>query len=139
MSAARPAVTVTRHEYFFLDPIVSSSLEYAPMSRPSSNQPTDGELEILRILWHTGPAELGQVRAALLERRDVALTTVATMLKVMLDKGLVTRTQGERSWLWRAKLSQKSASARMVGKVLSNVFDGSASKLVAHLLEDGKL
>ena len=109
------------------------------MPRPPSDQPTDGELEILRILWSTGPAELGQIRAALLEHREVALTTVATMLKVMLDKGLVTRTQGARSWLWKARLSQKSASTRMVGKILSGVFDGSASKLVAHLLEDGKL
>jgi predicted transcriptional regulator len=111
------------------------------MSRPKSQQPTDGELEILRILWEIGPAELGQVRSALLSQRDrdIALTTVATMLKVMLDKGLVSRARGERSWVWSAKLSRRSTTRGLIGKILSNVFEGSASKLVMHLIEDGKL
>jgi predicted transcriptional regulator len=113
------------------------------MPRPKSSQPTDGELEILRILWEIGPAELGQIRAALLAHRnadrDIALTTVATMLKVMLDKGLVTRARGERSWLWSARASRQKTTRGMIGKILSNVFEGSASKLVMHLIEDGKL
>ena len=111
------------------------------MPRPKSQQPTDGELEILRILWEIGPAELGPVRAALLagRDRDIALTTVATMLKVMLDKGLVTRAKGERAWLWSAKATRKNTTRGMIGKFLSTVFEGSASKLVMHLIEDGKL
>jgi predicted transcriptional regulator len=113
------------------------------MPRPKSQQPTDGELEILRVLWDSsgGAAELGQIRAALLQQRDrdIALTTVATMLKVMLDKGLVTRTRGERSWLWSAKVTRRNATRGMIRKVLSNVFEGSASKLVMHLIEDGRL
>ena len=111
------------------------------MPRPKSQQPTDVELEILRVLWEIGPAELGQVRAALLASRDrdIALTTVATMLKVMLDKGLVARARGERAWLWSAKATRKNTTRGMLGKILSTVFEGSASKLVMHLIEDGKL
>jgi predicted transcriptional regulator len=111
------------------------------MARPKNQQPTDGELEILRVLWAAGPAELGQVHAALLAQRDrdMALTTVATMLKVMLDKGLVTRAKGERSWLWSAKVTRRNATRGLIRKVLSNVFEGSASKLVMHLIEDGRL
>jgi BlaI family penicillinase repressor len=109
--------------------------------RPRSDQPTDTELQILRILWETGPAELGQVRAALLRERDrdMALTTVATMLQIMLDKGLVTRAQGERSWLWSANVTRRNTTRGLIRKILSNVFEGSASKLVMHLIEDGKL
>jgi BlaI family penicillinase repressor len=114
------------------------------MARPKSQQPTDGELEILRVLWDAGPTELGQVRAALLDRRgrDIALTTVATMLKVMLDKGLVTRRAKAADagpWLWSAKVSRHTATRGMLRKILSNVFEGSASKLVVHLIEDGRL
>ena len=61
------------------------------MARPPSKQPTDGELEILKILWDLGPAGLGQIHAVLHERRGVAITTVATMLKMMLAKELVER------------------------------------------------
>jgi BlaI family penicillinase repressor len=109
------------------------------MARPKNQQPTDGELEILRVLWAIGPAELGQVHAALLQQREIALTTVATMLKVMLDKTLVTRAKGERSWLWSAKVTRRNATRGLIRKVLSNVFEGSASKLVMHLIEDGRL
>ena len=52
------------------------------MARPPSKQPADGELEILKILWETGPAGLGQIHTVLQERRGVATTTVATMLKM---------------------------------------------------------
>src|SRR5947208_2254095 len=100
------------------------------MARPRSQQPTDGELEILRVLWDAGPAELGQIRAALLDSRgrDIALTTVATMLKVMLDKGLVTRRAKNDGgpWLWSAKVSRDTATRGLLRKILSNVFEGSA-------------
>lgn len=109
------------------------------MPRPANTQPTDGELEILRILWQIGPAELGQIRAELLKDRQVAPTTVATMLKVMLDKGLVARQAGPRSSLWKARVTRESASTGMLGKLLDSIFDGSAKNLVAHLIEDGQL
>lgn len=109
------------------------------MARPASAQPTDGELEILKVLWPSGPVPLGQVCAALRRNRPVAPTTVATMLQVMLGKGLVKRTRGTRSFLWSAKVSQEAAASRLLSKVLDHVFDGSAQRLVAHLLDEGKL
>src|SRR4051812_1656871 len=61
------------------------------MARPPSVQPTEGELEILKVLWEAGPSGLRQVCAGLRAHRPVATTTVATMLKVMQEKGLVER------------------------------------------------
>ena len=109
------------------------------MARPPSNQPTDRELEILKILWETGPAELGQLRSSLQKNRPVATTTVATMLKVMLGKRLVQRRDGSGGYLWSARVSRKAAASRLTGKLLEHVFDGSAQRLVAHLFEEGKL
>lgn len=109
------------------------------MARPASTQPTDGELAILKALWSSGSAPLGQVCAALRRQRPVATTTVATMLQVMLAKGLVKRSRGDRGYMWSAKVSQEAAASRLVNKVLDHVFDGSAQRLVAHLLDDGKL
>jgi BlaI family transcriptional regulator, penicillinase repressor len=109
------------------------------VARPTSTQPTDGELEILKVLWPSGPVPLGQVCAALRGLRPVATTTVATMLQVMRGKGLVKRTRGPRGFLWSAEVSQEAAASRLLGKVLDHVFDGSAQRLVAHLLDEGKL
>ncbi len=109
------------------------------MARPPSRQPTDGELEILKVLWEAGPAGLGQVHAVLQERRGVAITTVATMLKMMLAKELVQRDDGPRGYLWTARVSRKAAVSGLLGKLVHHVFDGSARRLVAHLIQEGDL
>jgi len=109
------------------------------MARTASSHPTDGELEILRVLWDRGPAPLGEICDALRRRRDVATTTVATMLRIMLDKGLVRRKRADRGHRWSAAVTHAAAARSMVGKLLDGVFDGSASRLVSHLVENGKL
>ena len=109
------------------------------MARPASQHPTDGELEILRVLWGRGAASLSEVCDALRQERVVATTTVATMLRVMLDKGLVRRKQAARSYQWSAAVTHAAAARSMVGKLVDGVFAGSAQRLVAHLVEGGKL
>jgi BlaI family transcriptional regulator, penicillinase repressor len=109
------------------------------MARPPSKQPTDGELEILKILWESGPVGLGQIHALLHERRGVAITTVATMLKLMLAKEMVEREEGPRGFLWSARVSRKAAVSSLLGKLVQHVFDGSARRLVAHLIQEGDL
>jgi predicted transcriptional regulator len=109
------------------------------MARPASSHPTDGELEILRVLWDRGPATLGEICETLRRERDVATTTVATMLRVMLDKRLVKRKQAGRAAQWSAAVSREAAARSMVGKLVDGIFDGSAGLLVAHLVEGGKL
>ncbi len=109
------------------------------MARPASLHPTDVELEILRVLWEQESATLGEVCAALRRERQVATTTVATMLGVMLEKGLVRRKKAARGHQWSAAVTHAAAAKGMVGKLVDGVFDGSASRLVTHLVEGGKL
>jgi predicted transcriptional regulator len=115
--------------------------EESPMARPASTQPTEGELEILKVLWERGPCGLKQVCDGLRRARPVATTTVATMLKVMQEKGLVERGEGEgaRGSLYSAAVSREAASAGLVRRLVDMVFDGSARRLVAHMLENEKL
>lgn len=109
------------------------------MARPPSTQPTDAELEILKVLWEQGPAGLGQVHTAIQERRQVALTTIATTLKTMLGKGLVERKDGARGYVWAAVATRRSTATNLVGKLVQHVFDGSARRLIAHLIQEGAL
>jgi predicted transcriptional regulator len=109
------------------------------MARRASQHPTDGELEILRVLWERGPLSLGDVCESLRRERDVATTTVATMLRVMLEKGLVRRKGASRGHQWSAAVTQSATARSMVGKLVDGVFDGSAGRLAAHLVEAGKL
>ena len=109
------------------------------MSRRPSNQPTDGELEILRLLWDLGPLGLGQICQGIRQQRQVATTTVATVLKVMLDKGLVERNSEARPYVWRALATRERTMRGLVGRLLDQAFDGSAQRLVTHLIQDGRI
>ena len=109
------------------------------MPRPPSTHPTDGELEILRVLWTAGPTSLSTLCDTLREERDVATTTIATMLRVMSVKGLVKRQGSGRGAQWSATITQKKAARTMVSKLVDHVFEGSADLLAAHLIEGGQL
>jgi BlaI family transcriptional regulator, penicillinase repressor len=109
------------------------------MARPPNAHPTDGELELLQVLWQAGPCTLGQVCKTLRLQRPVATTTVATILKVMLDKRLVRRKRTPQGYLWSARTTQRNTASGMVRKLVDSVFDGSAQRLVAHLLESHQL
>jgi predicted transcriptional regulator len=109
------------------------------MPRPTTTHPTDGELEILDVLWRGGPLLLGDVCSALRQHRDVATTTVATMLRVMHEKRLVRRKKGKRGYEWSAAVTPDDAARGLIGKLVDRVFDGSALRLAAHLVEAGQL
>jgi BlaI family penicillinase repressor len=109
------------------------------MPRPASLHPTDGELEILRVLWASGPSSLSALCEELRKEREVAATTAATMLRVMSDKKLVKRTGSGRGATWAAAVSQQKTERGMVRRMVDRVFDGAADRLVAHLVEGGQL
>ena len=90
------------------------------MARQQSKHPTDTELEIPQVLWDHGPCSLGSICEAMRENREVATTTVSTMLKVMDAKGLVRRkdAKGQRGSLWAAAVTRKKAARGMVGSLL---------------------
>ncbi len=109
------------------------------MARPASVHPTDGELEILNILWSEGATSLSVLCEQLRRQRDVATTTVATMLRVMLDKRLVRRKGAGRGAVWVAVVTHRTAAQGMVTKLVEGLFDGSANRLAMHLVEGDQL
>ena len=109
------------------------------MPRRAAVHPTDAELAVLQVLWNAGPASLGQIHDALNAQRPAAKTTVATVLGVMLEKKLVKRTDGPRGYLWSAAVTRNDAASGIVTKLLDFIFDGSAQRMVAHLVEEGEL
>lgn len=109
------------------------------MPRPRSLHPTDGELQILHVLWENGPSPLSAICEQLRQQREVATTTVATMLRVMLDKDLVKRQGAGRGAQWLAAVTRDSTAQGMVGKLVDHLFDGAADRLAAHLVEGGQL
>ena len=96
------------------------------------------ELEIMNVLWDAGPANV-QIVQARLQGRNLAYTTVQTMLNVLHRKGKVKRVLKDRAYIYRPVLSRPRAVRQAVGEVLERFFGGSADSLVLNLLETRQL
>ena len=96
------------------------------------------ELEIMTVLWEHGSANVQTVQDGL-RGRDLAYTTVQTMLNVLHRKGRVKRKLKDRAFIYRPVLSRQGAVRQAVGEVLDRFFAGSADSLVLNLLETRQL
>jgi len=109
------------------------------MARPASRHPTELELEILKVLWRQGPLTGRQVRDALVPFRDLAYTSVMTVMKIMTQKGYLRREKSPAGYLYRPCVAEEDVGRRMVGDLIERVFDGSAAALMLNLLETKNL
>lgn len=108
------------------------------MARSVSSQPTEVELQILRILWQSGGSTARQVHNELTELKGTTYSTTVKMLSVMLEKGLVKRDESISPQMYRAASSQKFTQKKMLGDLIEKVYDGSALSLVLQALSSGK-
>ena len=107
--------------------------------RKNPEQPlTPLELAIMKILWETGPANVQTVQAHMRDR-ELAYTTVQTMLNVLHRKGKVKRQLKDRAYLYRPVLSRQKAVTQAVGEMLDRFFGGSADGLLLNLVETRQL
>jgi BlaI family penicillinase repressor len=105
------------------------------MPRPKHRHPTPGELEVLKILWDGGPSTVREVMNVLNETRRRAYTSVMSLLNVMTEKGLLSRQSRGRAFLYRANVAREKTLGQMVEDLVGRAFEGSASALVARLLD----
>ncbi len=103
------------------------------MPRKKSEHLTPLELEIMKVLWETGPANVQTV----LQRLDSghAYTTVQTMLGVLHRKGKVTRALRDKAYFYKPAVSRREVLGKAVGDLVERMFGGSAEGLVMSLVE----
>src|SRR5688500_20384495 len=92
-------------------------------------KPTEKELEILQILWASGPVAVRDVHEAMGGDQQNGYTTILKLMQIMHEKGLVARQQSGTRHLYEALASQQRTRQFMVDKLISSVFQGSAIQL----------
>ena len=107
------------------------------MPRHKSEQLTPLELEIMKVLWETGPANVQTVQQRL--ERELAYTTVQTMLNVLHRKGKAKRTLKDKAYFYRPAVSRSQVMGKAVGDLIDRMFGGSAESLVMSLVETRQL
>ena len=103
------------------------------MTKPKNENLTPLELEIMNVLWETGAANVQTVQAEL--QRELAYTTVQTMLNILHRKGKAKRTLKERAYFYRPAVSRTQVARQTVGDLVERLFGGSAESLVMSLVE----
>ncbi|HTZ57028.1 MAG TPA: BlaI/MecI/CopY family transcriptional regulator [Acidobacteriaceae bacterium] len=103
-------------------------------SRNHLPKPTEGELELLRVLWAKESATVRDLHEAVSEERPVAYTTVLKLLQIMTEKGLVQRKELGRAHVYRATASQQETQSQLLRDLSERLFSGSAAQLAMHAL-----
>ena len=114
------------------------------MARPKAKELTERELEVMNAFWRA--CEAGQhataneIRDELADTgRDLAYTTVATLVRILCDKGYLAQTNTERPFNYRPLRSFDEVSGSLVGDLVQRLFGGQRDQLLLRLLEERKL
>ncbi len=104
------------------------------MAKRRAIQPTEVELQMLRILWELGPSPVREIHARLNADKGTNYSTTVKMLSVMLEKGLVKRDENASPHIYRPALTRATAGKRMLSDLIDKVYDGAAMSLVLQAL-----
>jgi predicted transcriptional regulator len=104
------------------------------MSESHLPKPTEGELELLRVLWLKGSATVRELHEAVSQERPLGYTTVLKLLQIMTEKGLVQRAELGRAHVYRATASQEETQSQLLRDLSVRLFSGSATQLAMHAL-----
>jgi BlaI family penicillinase repressor len=100
---------------------------------------TPQELAIMKVVWRRNEATVRDVHAALNESRPLAYTTVMTLMRILQEKGYLTRATHEKAHVYRPAKPRQQVIGGMVRDFLDRVFDGASDALLVHLARDNKL
>lgn len=104
---------------------------------------TEVELELMRIIWERGESTVKEVLDSLPVRRELAYTSVATIMKILEKKGVLASRpsllENDRAHVYYPLLSKSTYESKSLNHLVDNLFDGAPSSLVVKLLNESDL
>ena len=97
----------------------------------------DLQLRIMQVLWSKGEAGVRDIQEHLKrkEDRELAITTLNTVLQRLYKRGIVNYRKEGRQYIYRAEVTEKETQSSMASSLINKLFKGKSSVLVNHLLE----
>lgn len=110
------------------------------MGRPAARELTERELEVMHVFWNLGEATAAEVRDELARSGlDRAYTTIATLVRILVDKGFLAASNDERPFRYRPTRTFEEVSRSLLGDLIDRVFRGSREQLLVRLMEQKAL
>jgi len=97
---------------------------------------TEVELELMSALWQLGEGTVRDVLDQLRKGRNLAYTSVSTILRILEDKKLVKSRKIGKAYAYRPAVSKSEYERRSLRHLVDKVFDGAPSAMVLRLLDD---
>jgi predicted transcriptional regulator len=105
------------------------------MKRKSLTHLGETEMEVLHHVWDLGEATVADVRERILEDRDVAYTTIMTVMKKLAEKGYLDYHKEGRSYVYQPAQEPNEVQHSLLRRLMDKVFEGSPSALVQTLVK----
>jgi predicted transcriptional regulator len=110
------------------------------VARPAAKDLTERELEVMHVFWRRGEATAAEARDRLAAAGlDRAYTTVATLVRILHEKGFLRPTNAERPFRYTPARTYEEVSGRLLRDVIDRVFRGSREQLLVRLVEQRRL
>ncbi len=101
----------------------------------TDNQPTERELEALKVLWEHGEATVRSICDQMNEGgQQLAYTTVLSLLQVMEQKGLVAHRRQGKAYVYLPLIEKENTLRQLASGFLERVFDGALDEYLVHAL-----
>ncbi|MEC9283512.1 MAG: BlaI/MecI/CopY family transcriptional regulator [Bdellovibrionota bacterium] len=100
---------------------------------------TKTELELMNLLWDLGEGSVRDVMAALPEDRELAYTSVSTILRILEKKDFLKSRKESKTHIYTPLVAKESYEVKETGSLLSNLFSGSGLSLVKCLIDNDQL
>lgn len=108
------------------------------MTLIKNNKPTEGELEILQVLWQKKSATVRNVHEELLKIKDSGYTTTLKLMQIMFEKGLVIRDSSSKTHIYQPVVTKEKTQKLFLNKIIDSLFSGSSAQLVMQALGNHK-
>lgn len=110
------------------------------MARPKAKELTERELEVMHVFWAEGEMTVSDARDHLSKQgRKLAYTTVATLVRILCDKGFLEQKGSERPFSYLPLRTFEEVSGNIVSDLIHRVFGGSRDQLLVQLFGGKKL
>ena len=100
---------------------------------------TEVELELMNVIWDLGDCTVKDVQTRLANDRELAYTSVATIMKILEQKGALSSRKEDRAHTYRPLISRTDYEATSLRHLEANVFRGDPTSMVMRLLNDGRI
>jgi len=99
------------------------------------------ESEVMEIIWQSlSPVSVRGITDNLQKKRKIAYTTVMTIMNRLVDKGILSRKQDGRAYLYKGAVSKDKFLTRISRQIIKNFVSSFGDGAVAHFVEEvGKL